>query len=274
MKRYFARLYQKIQWVTRITRALGADAASRRRLFWGGLWLLINDTWKTEYRFSAHITRYGRTVEFHFEDIGDYGLLWEAFIDETYALDQIQAPEVIVDLGSNIGASVLYFRMRYPKASIYGFEPDPNNFRRLQRNTRALDKITLREVAAWSSNGTIDFYVDPHRGCSSSPFRVRARQHPERVEARSLDRLLDEAGLGRIDILKFDIEGAEREVLSAAECLDRVRLIVGEVHSDIGASQLNAIAALLPAHYQMQTRQLAEERHLLIASEAIDPQRA
>jgi hypothetical protein len=47
--------------------------------------------------------------------------------------------------------------------------------------------------------------------------------------AVTLDAIIDE--LGDIDLLKLDIEGAEYEVLTACRQLDRVRCIVGEVHT-------------------------------------------
>lgn len=269
MKTFITRLYQKVFRIRQVARELGADAASRRKLFWGGLWFLINDTWKTRYRFTARLSKYGRTIPFHFEDLGDYELLQEALIEEIYALDGIDDPETIVDLGSNVGASVLYFRLRYPDAAIYGFEPDPNNFRRLMQNTDDLEGVHLREVAAWSTDGVLQFYADPHRGSSSSLFRVRPRQEEVRVEACSLDTLLQDAGIKQVDVLKFDIEGAEREVLRAAQCLDRVDVIVGEVHSDIGASHIEAIRALLPPACDTLLQPISAERHLLVASQSL-----
>ena len=46
---------------------------------------------------------------------------------------------LIVDCGANIGASVAWFSMRYPKARIIAVEPAPENFAVLQRNTAGLD---------------------------------------------------------------------------------------------------------------------------------------
>ena len=57
--------------------------------------------------------------------------------------------ETIVDLGSNVGGSILYFASRYPAARIYGVELDPETCRKLQANVALLaelDDITLEEL--------------------------------------------------------------------------------------------------------------------------------
>jgi hypothetical protein len=44
----------------------------------------------------------------------------------------------IVDIGANVGASVLYWKYRYPDSAVYAFEPEPSNFQMLKKNTQNL----------------------------------------------------------------------------------------------------------------------------------------
>src|SRR5438445_10560585 len=52
-------------------------------------------------------------------------------------------PRIILDVGSNIGASIIYFRRQFPDANILGFEPHPDTFRVLQENVAHLRGVTV-----------------------------------------------------------------------------------------------------------------------------------
>src|SRR5437899_6062627 len=52
-------------------------------------------------------------------------------------------PKIILDIGSNIGASVIYFHRQFPDANIFGFEPHPDTFRILQENVAHLRGVTI-----------------------------------------------------------------------------------------------------------------------------------
>ena len=52
----------------------------------------------------------------------------ELFCKEMYQFNSLSDEPVILDCGSNIGLSVLYFKTIYPKAKVWAFEPDAANF--------------------------------------------------------------------------------------------------------------------------------------------------
>lgn len=266
---FVQRMRRRLNWITTVTTALGADPVSKQKLFWGGLWLLINDTWKTDLRFAAQLSKFGKTFDFCFEDLGDYGLLCECLVDDTYDVGEAESPRVIFDLGSNIGTSVLYFSLRYPEAQIYAFEPDPSNYRRLAQHVSALSGVQAHNVAVWSTDGRMDFFSDPHRGASSSPFPLRDRQKKISVKSRTLDTLLREHGIDHVDLLKFDIEGAEQEVFKSFNGLSRVHTVVGEVqevHEEAGGFSLEELRSLMEETHKTRVRELAPRRYLLMAT--------
>ena len=49
----------------------------------------------------------------------------DIFINRVYEFEASRPDPRIIDCGSNIGMSVLYFKHVYPEARIVGFEPDP-----------------------------------------------------------------------------------------------------------------------------------------------------
>ena len=232
------------------------------KLLLGGFWFLIKDSRKTRLRFQASLVASDTVFPFVFEDLGDYGTLEEIFIDEIYSTQKISAG-IIFDLGSNIGASAIYFRIKYPHSQIYCFEPDPDNFRRFLVNTATMTNIHGSQTAVWSEDSEITFYSDPHRGNSSSCMKRRGRQRPVTAEARTLDTIMREYKVGKIDLLKFDVEGAETEVFANFHGARDVDTIIGEVHADLlgGADQF---VQSLSKHHDVTCRQMSPDRYAVV----------
>jgi FkbM family methyltransferase len=131
----------------------------------------------------------------------------------------------IIDCGSNIGLSVVYFKKLFPKSHILAFEPDPILCKYLNQNVRAngLTEIEILPKAVWSSNTTLPFLSDGADG-----GRVSSGSKRISVEAVMLNQFLDRD----VDFLKIDIEGNELEVLkSCYNSLKNVSKIFIEYHS-------------------------------------------
>lgn len=141
-------------------------------------------------------------------------------------------PGVIVDAGSNVGASVLFFHATYPDALIVAIEPDHETFERLRVNTGGLERVRAVNVALGSSDGRRPFYRTPESWTSSLRPSAGASEEIE-VQVRSLASLLDELGITTVDLLKLDVEGGEEELLQDRPSLRRVNAIVGELHPDL-----------------------------------------
>lgn len=60
-----------------------------------------------------------------------------------YCLPRALEPKVILDIGSNLGASILFFHRRFPTARIYGFEPHPETFRILEANVGSIPTVEI-----------------------------------------------------------------------------------------------------------------------------------
>ena len=168
--------------------------------------------------------------------INDYtglSMLREIFIDEEYAEPVLPAPRVIFDLDSNIGLSILFFRVRYPEARIYGFEPDPAAFAQLVRNVGKLPGVEVRNVAIGARDERRTLYVSPE-SWTSSLARSPESKSTTTVMVRSLSSLAEELAIDRIDLLKFDIEGSEWELIAGAHSrrLPDIRAAVGELHAE------------------------------------------
>jgi FkbM family methyltransferase len=140
-------------------------------------------------------------------------------------------PKLIIDAGANIGLAALYFASRYPDAAIIAIEPEEENFELLRKNCRFVDRIKTLHGALWSSSGEIAL-TDSVDGQPWAFTVGRADLNQLRiVKAFSIPDVLKMAATDRIDILKMDVEGSEREIFSHdTSWLDFASIIVIELH--------------------------------------------
>ena len=143
----------------------------------------------------------------------------------------------IVDLGANIGLATVFFGLRFPQARILAVEPDAGNAAVLATNTAALgDRVRVCRAAVWVTDGIVNLHTESTDGTTLGAWGIQVSDRIEgrsgTVTCRTLPTLLRQAGIETVDILKVDIERAERELFShgAADWLSNVNLIVIETH--------------------------------------------
>ena len=156
--------------------------------------------------------------------------LGKVFIDWEYAIPFKTTARLIVDAGANIGLATIYFADKFPQAKIIAIEPEPSNYELLVRNCSGMSNVTPWHAAIWNTHASLQignpdaekwsFTVTP---CANGASAIKALTIPE---------ILTKSGYNTIDILKIDIEGAERELFSdgCEEWLQRVKMIIIELH--------------------------------------------
>ena len=171
----------------------------------------------------------------------------QIFLDDDYALSADLHPRFIVDAGANVGYASIYFANRYPDAEIVAIEPDAENFQILRENVKPYPKIQPLRAGLWGELGTL--LVDNSLGSWGCTV---AEVHPNdtaennsacRVKGVTVDDILLTSGHERIDILKLDIEGAEREVFSAPcqSWLSLTDVLIIELHDHIKPGSSEAL---------------------------------
>ena len=160
----------------------------------------------------------------------------EIFINQEYYFISKTNSPYIIDCGSNIGMSILYFKMLYPDSSILAFEPSEEVFSCLESNIRNnnLNSIIVNKIALSNKEGAIYFYYDKDNLDSlvSSIKQERMPKQKRTVEASVLSKYIDRD----VDFLKMDVEGAELEIieeLSNKGKLNYVKQMVIEYHHHI-----------------------------------------
>ncbi|HVI44175.1 MAG TPA: FkbM family methyltransferase [Chitinophaga sp.] len=146
--------------------------------------------------------------------------------------------QTVLDVGANQGQFALAATHFYPNASIHAFEPVPETYAVLQRNTRRSSNIHTYNFALGSNTGTLEFYSNAYSHASSAlevselqrktlPFTANVQQIE--VPVKRLDEWLQGIRVNAPLLLKLDVQGFEKEVLKgAANCMDRVDYLLFE----------------------------------------------
>jgi FkbM family methyltransferase len=136
----------------------------------------------------------------------------------------------VVDFGSNIGISALYFLSRNDSTRVYLFEPVPQNIERLDRNLILFKgRYYLKSAAVGTSAGDARFGCEAtgrYGGIGvSSPDSITVAVEDANAVLRTILARED-----AIDVLKIDVEGMEIPILShlADDVLERIRVIYAE----------------------------------------------
>ena len=265
------RFFEKIGESVRLSCGLGASFSDKFRLFALVWWFPLRRALKLRVNGGGTTVRLrnreGRSFLFTLVDSTDVAVLREIFLEGEYDIMLESEPKVILDIGSNVGASVIFFRLKYPSAKIYAFEPNPYIFERLRKNVEQFPHIEVYPYAVADTDGTIDFFVYPDSHISSSLIQRTDAQKPTLVPARSLSSLERELSIGHVDLMKFDIEGGEGRMLRDTNGLHAVGALLGEVHFDLMDDTKESFEKLL-AGFDATYRQIKPERYIVTARAA------
>ncbi len=205
----------------RMARVYGEPGQAARRYFLGA----------GRYPYRCRVRTPGGEVAPMLHSSHDMFTVNEVFCREDYAA----GPDLrtVVDIGSNIGISALYFLTRDPACRCFLYEPVPRNVERLRENLAGLEKrFELTESAVAVSAGTAGFGVEDsgrYGGIGVATGRTIE------VTCLGINEVLERAleSAHRIDVLKIDTEGTELEILGGVrpDLLSRVQTVYLETDS-------------------------------------------
>ena len=139
--------------------------------------------------------------------------------------------DVVVDVGAGVGAETLLFsRLVGASGRVVALEAHPRTFERLELLCRlnGLANVVPLQVAASDADGTLSI-SDAEEHVANTILGVGERGID--VPARPLDDVAAELGLTRVDLLKLNIEGAERAALAGmTELVERTRHVCISCH--------------------------------------------
>lgn len=174
----------------------------------------------------------------------DKDVFFQVYVKREYAaiakLIGNDAIKTILDIGSNVGYTAVYFHSVFADADIYSIEPERNNYAQILKNTEGLPRIHAINKAAWWKNTTLQI----ERGFRDKrDWAIQVKEGDamsDDVEAITINGLCSELNMPVIDLLKMDIEGAEKVIFENGkmeEVLERTRYIAIEIHDEYDCRQ-------------------------------------
>ncbi len=159
----------------------------------------------------------------------------EIFLNKNYNFFSKNKTPFIVDCGSNIGLSIIFFKQKFPNCRILAFEADPRIYNVLVENidTFKYTNIKAHNSAVWIQNTQLMFKTEG--GFSGRMPLGEDKENLIKINAIRLKEFLNE----KIDFLKIDIEGSEFQVVKDCEReLNNVEQLFIEYHSHINEEQV------------------------------------
>ncbi|MCZ8196450.1 MAG: FkbM family methyltransferase [Flavobacterium sp.] len=155
----------------------------------------------------------------------------EIFLTNLYDTTLPIIPKTIVDAGANVGLASLFFHLKYPEASIVALEIESKNSKVIKKNTSGINNFELIEKGLFNKKSFFKI-EDPYNASNSFQIREVTEQEEYDVESTTLDEILSQKKWDTIDILKIDIEGAEKDLFSSnyENWLPKTKVIMIETH--------------------------------------------
>ena len=153
------------------------------------------------------------------------------------------SPPLLVDVGGNIGQSVLSLYTMVPNARVLSFEPNPAVFRKLQRLTRKFPQLTVIPNGLSNETGEAELFIPSYNGSALSGLAsfdyesAKGWLSRERIAGFDPNKLtvaskrvslarLDDLGL-EPDFIKIDVQGLEYRVLAGGlETIRKYRPVI------------------------------------------------
>lgn len=178
-------------------------------------------------------------------DLSTWGCINEIVNNDEYLLKQFVSNEQlhIIDIGANCGIATIILAKQNPNSIIYTFEPDPNVFNVLKTNVELnnLKNVKLFNKGVCKKEDKTKYlclhpsYTGGNTTCSSLSscekyFNTKIKYFE--VECISLDEIIEQNNISKINLLKIDCEGAEYEILYNSNYFKSgiVENMVGEFH--------------------------------------------
>jgi len=163
----------------------------------------------------------------------------DTLITKKYISKFLPEEPVIVEAGAHVGLDTIDMAKTFPKAKIFAFEPVPEVFEQLKKNTSKYKNVTCVQLGLSDKEGISEIFVSSGASDGSSSLlkpKEHLKLHPEvkfddslKIKTVTLDSWAKKNKL-KIDFLWLDLQGMEYKVLKKSEkTLSSVKAIFTEV---------------------------------------------
>ena len=169
------------------------------------------------------------------KNTSDFDTFYQAIVHNQYKFNFGNNPQVIVDGGANIGLATIVFKNAYPHSTIISIEPDNDNFSMLLKNIHPYSNVHALKAGIWPKSGYLKVTDKYNIGKWGMITEEVDESTAETISTVTIDEVMKKFKVDTIDILKLDIETAEKELFARnyESWLPRVKVIIIELHDSI-----------------------------------------
>lgn len=147
-------------------------------------------------------------------------MIFQSILMDQYRMKRfLKEDSVVIDAGANIGAFSVFSAHTSQRGKIYSFEPNPETYSILLRNTGEYPNIEAFNFGLGDSLEEKDLILAENSGSSTiedSGMGVNALSPKIKVQINTIDNFVRENGLTRVDFIKMDTEGYESKIIEGA----------------------------------------------------------
>jgi FkbM family methyltransferase len=176
----------------------------------------------------------------------------------------VHAGDVVFDCGANVG---VFTRVALDAGAskIIAIEPAPENLECLRRNYKAeiaAGRVIVIPKGVWDKEDVLSLRIDPKNSAADSFVIQRATATSTiQVPLTTVDKLVTDLKLDKVDYIKMDIEGAEPNALTGAHdtiAKWKPRISISAYHRDDHPVRIPKIIFAARPDYQMECGPCAE----------------
>ncbi|MDP1726209.1 MAG: FkbM family methyltransferase [Bacteroidota bacterium] len=208
----------------------------------GGIITTFHGKLKVEFQGFKYNLRVGSTDFLVFDQV----ILekeYQPIVDLVKARNKNFSKLNIIDAGANVGFTSLFFSEEFENSIIVSLEPDQNNFIALNDNisiNNKIGKIIPMQAGIWGKDAEMVLDNTFRDGREWAKSLVEANESSSvdfLIRGYSLQTILLKTALEKIDLLKIDIEGGEKNLFDEWSLSDEVfkliKFIAIEIHDEI-----------------------------------------
>jgi FkbM family methyltransferase len=174
----------------------------------------------------------------------DFSVFNTVIIKKQYDI-KLDNPKYIIDAGANVGYTALYLTDKFPLTKIISIEPFSENAQIIKNHIllNNLQNIILLEKGLWHTEEDLNLDFS-YRDCREHAVRTIAQKNNTNsivISTITLDKILTTYNIEKVDFLKIDIEGSEKQIFEdysqINEILKNTITIAIEIHDEVASRE-------------------------------------
>ena len=177
--------------------------------------------------------------------------------------------DIVLDCGAHVG---VFARQALAAGAelVVAIEPAPQTLVALKRNLAdeiAAGRVIVYEKGVWDKEEVLAFYSDADSALSRVMHPHEDHKLGTQVPLTTIDRIVEELQLERVDFIKMDIEGAERKALAGARntlAKRKPRLALAGYHLEDDQTKIPEIVLAARPDYNMKCGLCSEKDYWIV----------